>query len=49
MNSNTGLGIRASTTEAYLKAGLLTDAQIHWALYGRPITGDESTAAGGAA
>jgi integrase/recombinase XerD len=38
-----------TTTEAYLKAGLLTDAEVHWALYGRPMTGDESTAAGGAA
>ena len=25
---------------------LLTDAEIHWALYGRPMTGDQSTAAG---
>jgi hypothetical protein len=38
-----------TTTEAYLKAGLLTDAEIHWALYGQSMIGDESTAAGGVA
>jgi integrase len=34
-----------TTTEAYLKARLLTDAEIQWALYGRPMSGEESTAA----
>jgi integrase/recombinase XerD len=35
-----------TTTEAYLKAGLLTEAEIHWALYGRPMTGEPAAAEG---